>query len=703
MSDNKKFIGDIDVRKMLESDGFMITDVTPDGNVMLLDNTTGEDVMLKGEDAVRKYVKQFYQNNDPEVLKQVPLQAFAVAINDPDTPMGNSPLNILDRTKLSLGNVKGSIDYLKGKYSDVTLNQKGQLVVKDGMAWRPVDVDGLGTGDAFDLAKEFASDIADWTGEALVAGATIAGDIAGAPLGPAGMVAGGAGGAAVGSAIKTSLGRLVGTYDASVEEQFADIGLDTVFTALGYGVGSVAGQLGSKFFSKVTPRPDGTIAAKAIQGMKNIPRESKDALAKLLSFTTTKPLEASRYMVNNIDDVSMAISKISKMNGEIGDIANKARMQNVDAFKDIAGKSLDNFSKSFEAAENALIRDVKADGFNLQIGNVKDIILKGGKIGDDNVDGFLNDAFIGKFLKQESDGSVRVLTNKELQEVTNFGEGPLVELVKNPLRKVMKSLNSINNQGNFSGKLGLKQALELRRSLDSLRFDVAKNPEVAKLINPYTSRIRQSIVDAFGDAGLQGRYQEMNKIWLETDFARTALGKIRKGDGKQVESFLSNVFAPAGENTEVKAAIDLMKKYNKNPMSNKLIDNVMATETAIKFYEIAPTMKNLASGPGVLIMGAIGTGVAGEFETSLGLGAAGVALISPRGAAATAKALVKSGAAFKRVFKGGTNIAKSQMENLHRTKEVMTRMSVKEKAALLKDPRRLGALIGPIIGEESGR
>lgn len=151
------------------------------------------------------------------------MRPFFADGTSPATPINESPVSGEDRLKLSLGNKQGSINYLKNKYEDAAVDPKGNLVVKQEGLWKRVDAEGWGSGDAWSKTKEVLKDIVDVTPEVATVAATlpIVGTGAGA-IAASGAVTGAAG------AIRTSLGRLAGTYEATPEEQIADIGIESL-------------------------------------------------------------------------------------------------------------------------------------------------------------------------------------------------------------------------------------------------------------------------------------------------------------------------------------------------------------------------------------------------------------------------------------------------------------------------------------------
>lgn len=220
--------------------------------------------------------------------KNIDRSKIDFSMNTPDEPVDTSPVEVLDRAKLSLGNKAGSIDYLKQKFDAVKYNPEGELVVKKAGVWHRVDPESMGS-NPWEMTKELVADLADVSPTVGLVGASLA---AGAATGGSSLfaqaVAQGATGGAV-EGIRTSLGRAVGTYKATAEEQIADIGLEMLMNFGGQyaaaGI-STAGKSGvgmlrkaAQNLSKANPEGQGVIASvlgPVVAGADNVDRLIKN-------------------------------------------------------------------------------------------------------------------------------------------------------------------------------------------------------------------------------------------------------------------------------------------------------------------------------------------------------------------------------------------------------------------------------------------
>jgi hypothetical protein len=193
-----------------------------------------------------------------------PAKDFDVTYNSPDAPVNESPVGFVDRFKMSLGNTKGSVGYLKTKFPDATVDASGDLVVKDSGVWKRVDLAGISGDDGWKVS-EILGDVADVGGDLLVGAGSIASMAA---TGGGSALALAAGGSGVAGAVKGVLGRVAGTYDASPEEFVKDVLIDTAM-----GLGGEAVMLGGKAVL-------GPTLKKGLASLSKMGEATQDLLAK---------------------------------------------------------------------------------------------------------------------------------------------------------------------------------------------------------------------------------------------------------------------------------------------------------------------------------------------------------------------------------------------------------------------------------------
>lgn len=169
--------------------------------------------------------------NVPSMLQEkgVDWKKLDLQLNTPDTAVQESPVSVFDRAKLSFGDDKGKVNYLKKNYKEAAFNSDG-LVVNDNGVWKQVDPEGF--QDPWEVAK----DLADWAGTAPVVAGSILGGTAGAAAGPAGSTAGFAAGSGVGEGARIAAGKVLGTYDGEAEDIAKDVGIEMLFSLGGSAV-----------------------------------------------------------------------------------------------------------------------------------------------------------------------------------------------------------------------------------------------------------------------------------------------------------------------------------------------------------------------------------------------------------------------------------------------------------------------------------
>jgi hypothetical protein len=285
--------------------------------------------------------------NDGHAIDDLTGEAVPLAFSGhtPETAMNYSPVTAKDRLYLSFGNQAGNIEYLKKRFNDVKPipDKDGKptrhLAVLDGNTWYRVDANNGDIQDPWELAKEYVKDAADLgdigigmastattaavAGAVGVGGTVATGGAAVAPsLAAASSIA--ASGGALSFAVRTSLGRLVGTYKADPAEQVWDLSMEMALNAAGVRIAAgvkptatwMAGQLdkmakwyGGTAAGKATARgaeavkPYLSSAGEIVEGIAETP---KDLFRTIMAVRTvgrlhfdnmvTKPKEVGTFM-----------------------------------------------------------------------------------------------------------------------------------------------------------------------------------------------------------------------------------------------------------------------------------------------------------------------------------------------------------------------------------------------------------------------
>ena len=165
------------------------------------------------------------------------LPAYANGL-DKNAAINRSPVDAIDRLKLAFGDEEGNMQFLKQRFDAVDKDENGNLVVQSQGKWHRVDPGSMDNVDAWTRTTELIGDIADIAPTI----GTIGGSLAlGAATGGASLVAQAGAFAAFGAgtaAARTSLGRLVGTYEASTEDQLKEVAFESLLNVGGTVIGA---------------------------------------------------------------------------------------------------------------------------------------------------------------------------------------------------------------------------------------------------------------------------------------------------------------------------------------------------------------------------------------------------------------------------------------------------------------------------------
>lgn len=426
-----------------------------------------------------------------------PSKAF-IKYNDPSTALQVSPVTSGDRQRLSLGNEAGNMAYLKDRFKDVAYsNENGFSVKKDGM-WHAIDPSLLGKGSAWDKTKaavqhgfglinnpDLEGDLAELGPEAINAVATTTGAAIGTGILPGvGTVAGAGVGGAVSGTIRTSLGRLVGTYDASPAEQLMDIGTEGLISAAGETI-----AIGAK------PGVDA-----AIKGAKNIAKHAtesgKDRLASLFGEQTKVGQVAMRTFIDHAQEVG----------GNVKTYLNKAGQNVANAIENVAGDKVkavrllvEDYAKEIpnwygRTLEKELAGAPEAKNFRVVPQEMANSVFS-----------TLEELGFGTTQKTGKEG-FRFFTNAEWG--TNLEAGAytrrLAESEKQALQPVIDFIKDFSKIKELKGKAGVQGLKNLEKNLNDLTrsaFD-SENQGYKELIAKVTSAFRQSSTEQFEKQGL---------------------------------------------------------------------------------------------------------------------------------------------------------------------------------------------------------
>lgn len=556
-----------------------------------------------------------------------------VQYNTPETAVPASPVGVWDRFKLAIGNDKGRANFLRKNFDDVAYDPEQGLKVKNKGIWQQIDPAGLGIGSTSDQAWELAKDVIDWTKPVGATAASAAAASAALPSGPGALAAAAAGGAAAEAGF-TSLGRLVGTYDATPEEQLKDIAFETALSAGGQVLGAGV-KAGSSWLKG---------------NLKNLGKGSsstKEVLSQAFSATTGTAPGAFNVAMDHPDEV-VRIFDAAKASGlSAGDISTKFTAPAAQEFLEMASKELPN---KFRGAIQSAINSAKP-GSTVNMANVVENFGK-------NVEalglGVFDEA--GRLMPLSEDQIARrVAQGLETPAITD-------ELFKN-LQHMSAPLKAFRKTGEVPAPKAVELLSNLNRSINQVADQFASNAQDAtnrrfagSIKNAFKSSINPEL-DRIGAADSWRQAMQLYGQYGDAVFEARKLMNSEKGLTAFGEQLLADSRAGRNASGLAKTLIDLT-----GPQGQASYNRIIQSEAARQLSPWIPKFAGarLAAATGVATGAATG-GI--DVATPEGMGALGLAatFASPRAAFNTIRYALK-------------------------TKEFIAGMGAGERAAFLQNP-----------------
>ena len=384
-----------DAGSYLKKNGLTFVGSGSDSNHYKFSTDAGEEIDLN----VNEYLKS----------KGVPIDKMSVEFNSPESAVDESPVSIEDRAKLALGNTRGQLNYLKGKFEEANYTPASGLVVKDRGVWKKVD---KSTMDAYEVTADIVEG-AIGLAPSLLGGGT--GASVGALAGPVGSVVGSGVGAGLAEGIRGTLGRAAGTYDATPDEELKNVGWEILLNSGGQALALGARPVLGKIVS----------AAKSLS--KSAPEATKNVLAETLGRTTGAGAEATHVLFEAPEQVGKQISRAITKYGSESAAVEGLKQQNIKAI----GRLIEQTPKALTRQFGALVEDLAESApKNFEV----------------NVGSLIKDAekeLVEKGLGIEEGGIFRTLTNKEA--LTKIVAGEEGNLLDDTTRSAIDKMTSIMN------------------------------------------------------------------------------------------------------------------------------------------------------------------------------------------------------------------------------------------------------------------
>jgi hypothetical protein len=485
-------------------------------------------------------------------------------VNTPDTARDISPIGLMDRAKLTLGNAKGKLEYLKTKFDDVKYDANKGLVVNNKGIWQAVDPSGLGDGDAWDMTKELVKDVADFSDTALSAIGSGLGAAAGAVASPAGSVVGAGVGGGLAEAARTSLGRLWGTYDPGTpEEQIKDIAIESLLNMGGQGL-----ALGAKATLGTLGKAFKNIGAQASE-------TSKDLIGETLGRVTGAGPQSTRIMMDQTDEVIKDIARVKSATRTTGEMVDLLR------------------SEQLKTAEQILEEAPKA--LTSQFGKLKSqLIAEADSIPKTNIGEVATNALSSieemGLLRRTTDGAgntvFKVMDDEAAIALRNQGKNAaiLAPTVQAELKPIVDQLNKFTKLGEFEGKQAAATLMDLKRTVNDVYRDLvgpSTSPSVKGLLDNFRTQFSQGIGQVFDKAGLTNQYMSTVNIYQKYADAVNMARKMAMQDNG-AENFVKKLVTDSGANRTFKDLAQDLASLMGQSGSDKI--NSITTKEAAKAF-----------------------------------------------------------------------------------------------------------------------
>lgn len=561
----------------------------------------------------------------------------------PKSAINKSPVDALTRFQMSMGNLEGNKTKLKTMFEEVMEipdeegNPTSELAVKKDGLWHRVDAQNGDIRDPWDLAKkykenpqEFLGDIADLGPLGVAAAVTAA---PAAKLG-AGAAATAALVSAATAGVRTSLGRIYGTYEATPEEQVQDIAFETI---LGAGTAKVI-DAGVKPTATWLAPKIGKIAEKFKSATYDA---GKDIFKKVFAGASIGE-EAFDTLVENPNQVSAVLQTFGKATNNRPDLFhNEVTMrQQLPAVKTFLENSQSTMTKIYGGMKNQILNNVD-ENFSA---NVDDILVPTynkaiqsglGKLvvgnGDDAIELTGVDA-IEHLAKRGLRGSrFKLLSQDEIASIAKQSgqwSDDMALLAQN--KEAYSAISDMySRMGVFAGTKGLtgkaaaSQLMDIKRQVSDVAYNLeyseaAQNAPKLKML---LAEARHDIRKAFRDKIKQSSPKNVNLV-DEIDTTYNTLSEQlaplvdkwnkykQTGNPEILQQTLSHFTAKPGKQVATKFGVDALRdaaaKYNIGNVAKEIDDAKLAVqvgETAKKLVPLksiwSPTIMSMAGGAAV--------------------------------------------------------------------------------------------------------
>ena len=588
---------------------------TPDGQVVPID--------------VNKYLTEHHK---------VPAQvAKRSAWNTSASAQELSPVGVIDRAFLATCDAKGNVEYLKKRFEDVKYDTEKGITVRNKGVWQQVDPSGLGSGDAWQMSKEFAKDVIGDLGPiafetaASIAGGAAAGTAA-LPSGPGAVVAAGvagrAAGAAAGKGATILLGKLAGAYAGTPDEVMADVSWEALMSLGGDAIGKGAGAI----VKAIGQRPTIQALGQSLKNIKtNASSQAKDIIAQVMGKGTGLGDETIHRAIEMGDDVTAAMAHAKEGAVKYSQVVSNARGVQMETAETFMKGAQTELSKKYGVLKQAVQEQATAMpkiDFSKAVDDVYEDMAKAG--------------ILKRNIVMGTDGTVKSVKYAAMDEATGAslrGRGMPAEAMAPDLERLtnsmVTSLGHLKKYGTADGPKAAGLLFDMQHTIhkaaNQIRPEGSASQSFDRVVTMMSQISQAKVAEGFNKAGLGLAYSSANAFYSR--YAKAAgLAKRMEGDvvlGKQ--TFLRALVSPADSDITYKGlARDLAELYG--PRGEAMMKRILVYNTAEKMSAFLPRAGLVPQiGMAQVAVGAAAGGAAGYGSESPGLGvAAGLAAMSPR-------------------------------------------------------------------------
>lgn len=529
---------------------------TPDGKVGTFD--------------ARQYAKAKTGQDLPKDIK--------FQYNTAANPVQASPESVVNRMMLeNFTDDKTKLAFLTQKYGEVIPDKKNGLVVNNNGVYQAYDPSFFNSYNPRELAEGFVEQLPRMVGPAATGAAVVA--LAGAP---AGLLAIGGTALAAGllsGTVRTSLGRLMGTYQADPEEQAKDIGLE--------GLVNMAGS-----YIPLAAKGGWGVVSKAAQTIKNTASDGVQAMATSIFGKLSGTGESA--MSTLIEDSPGVLSTMKKnladAGGDVKEGINLATQRAADTARAWLEQGVKALPAQFKAGMVEAGEQAEKGNFKAHVG---DIIA--------STKQEIEQLNFGRFADSVDEKTGRIVTEfRPLNEAekTQLGVADPAPGAMEQIQRVTKLLGRYANDGELEGKQAFDRLANLNKELNQIKYGMPQDatPELQRAINTTTAAFKTQLGQTFADQGLGEAWINANKPYIQysqsIDQARDILNSK---DG--IYTLLDRIGGKAGKQ---KSAYSIAGAINDltGDKGEALYDQMLLHQASSKFMKWEPHLGLINTGVG---------------------------------------------------------------------------------------------------------